>query len=84
MIQSAAYDLIKQEGILEGEVRNKRQAVCDVLEERFNFVPPNILKMLNQIEEIRALETLLRKAVKVEDLAAFHELMQQALTLAKP
>jgi hypothetical protein len=84
MIQSYAYDIIKQEGIREGiqigELSRTRRAICDVLEARFELVPENVLDKINHIETIQSLEELLRKAVKVKDLPTFSQLIEQVLT----
>lgn len=47
MIQSHAYDIIKQEGIQQGvqqgELTSTRRAICTALEARFTVVPGNVL-----------------------------------------
>ncbi len=92
MIQSYAYDIIKQEGIKEGlqqgiqqgiqqeKLQSKREAVCGVLEARFDVVPINVLDMIHSIEMVPALEDLLRKAITVEDLPTFVKILQAVLT----
>jgi len=88
MIQSYAYDIIKQEGIQEGiqlgvqqeRLHSKRKAICDVLEARFGLVSDNVLDMINHIETIRALEKLLIKSAVVEDLPTFSKFIEKVLT----
>jgi hypothetical protein len=90
MIQSYAYDIIKQEGIKEGvqigiqqeKLHSKRESVCTALEARFEAVPTNVLDMVNSIETIPALDELHRKAITVKDLPTFVRLLQTVLTPA--
>lgn len=86
MIQSYAYDIIKEEGFKEGvqqeKLHSRRQAICDVLEARFDLVPANVLDMINHIEIVPALEELHRKAVTVKDLSTFNQILHTILTPA--
>lgn len=43
MIESYGYELIKREGYEEGIIENAREMVLDVLSERFNIVPEEVL-----------------------------------------
>jgi predicted transposase YdaD len=95
MIQSAAYDMIKQEGFDEGIQRGNQQgfqrgmqhgqlerakkAVADALEARLNIVPLDVVTALKPIEDVQILEELHRKAVTVEDMQEFRSLLQQIL-----
>jgi hypothetical protein len=87
MIQSATYELIKQEGIAEGiqqgiqqeQVNSRRKAVCDVLEVHLGLVPLDVMKTLKRIDDAQILEELLRKAVTVNDMQEFRDLLKQVL-----
>lgn len=95
MIESAAYDLIKQEGIREGiregiqegiregiregMLRKSREAVLEVLEARFDLVPRSIRTAIDGIDDAATLKTLHRKAITVESLDHFRQLMDQIL-----
>jgi hypothetical protein len=87
MIESAAYDLIKQEGvqegiqegIQEGMLRKSREAVLEVLEARFDFVPRSISSVIGAIDDPVTLKTLLRKAIIVESLDHFRQLVDEIL-----
>ncbi len=88
MIQSAAYDIIKQEGFEEGKlqerIESRRKAICDVLETRLNVVPLDVLRELKGIEEARILEELLRKAAMVSNLQAFRDVLKEILEPVSP
>jgi hypothetical protein len=91
MIESAAYDLIKQEGLQEGlqkglqeglevgMLRKSKEAVIEILEARFDLVPRSISTAINAIEDLVSLKALLRKAATVESLDRFNQLMHEIL-----
>jgi len=84
MIESYAYDIIKQEGFEEGmqqgKLRSAREVIFSVLEARFELVPENIIHAINQIDTIEVLDQLHRRAVKVRDLHTFSQIIQTILT----
>jgi flagellar biosynthesis/type III secretory pathway protein FliH len=83
MIQSYAYDIIKQEGFDEGmqqgQMEHAKKAIADVLEARLNVVPLDIITALKPLEDVQILEELHRKAVIVKDIQEFRALLQQIL-----
>ncbi|MCP4396240.1 MAG: hypothetical protein GY801_02870 [bacterium] len=90
MIQSAAYDIIKQEGFEEGKqqgiqqgrqqmLQSQRKAIREVLETRLGIVPLDVVKEIKTIEETGILEELLRKAAMVSDIQAFRDVLRQIL-----
>jgi predicted transposase YdaD len=82
MIESAAYDIIKQEGRQEGRQEGKteeaREGILDTLEARFEVVPESIARGLRGIEELGVLKALRRSSVKVGTLDEFKELLRKA------
>jgi predicted transposase YdaD len=86
MIESAAYDIIKQEGLQEGMQRGLRQGmiqeaqegILDNLEARFDVVPESIAKEIRGIEELGVLKALRRSSVKVAGLDEFRALLKKA------
>ncbi|MCP4400559.1 MAG: hypothetical protein GY801_25070 [bacterium] len=84
MIQSAAYDIIKQDGIEQGMQQSHRKAIREVLETCLDIVPLDIIRTLKTIEDTEILEELFRKALTVEDLQAFHAIMTQILEPVSP
>ncbi len=87
MIESAAYDLIKEEGYKEGMQKGmhqgvldqSRQGVIDALEARFELVPRSIAAIIQEIDEPAVLKALLRKAVTIDSLDSFRELLGKVL-----
>ena len=83
MIQSAAYEIIKQEGIQQGmlqeQFRSRRNAIGDVLEVRLGLVPLDVIQKLKAIKDIQVLDELHRKAVIVQDMHEFRTIMKQIL-----
>ncbi len=88
MIQSAAYDIIKQEGFEEGMQQGMRQsqrkAIREVLEARLGIVPLDIIRALKLIEDTEILGELHRKALVVDDLQAFQSIMTQLMEPLPP
>jgi hypothetical protein len=83
MIESAAYDLIKEEGYKEGMqkgvVDQSRQGVIDALEARFELVPRSIAAIIEEIDEPAVLKVLLKKAVTIDSLDSFRQLLNKDL-----
>ena len=91
MIQSAAYDIIKQEGFEEGKqqgiqqgLQRQRKAIAEVLEVRLSIVPLSLVKALKTIDDTDILEELHRKALTVETLQAFQDMLTQILEPVPP
>ncbi len=80
MIESAAYDIIKKEGIQEGiregiregiqdgMILGAREMLLDVIEARFEKTPDDISAMVNRISDRKILKMLLNQAVTCADL----------------
>ena len=91
MIESAAYDLIKeegykegmqqgmQEGMQEGMQQGIRQGVIDALEARFELVPDSVAAIIQEIDEPAVLKALLKKAVTIDSLDSFRQLLNKVL-----
>lgn len=75
MIESAAYELIKQEGfqqgIQQGQLTASKDALMDLLMERFDIVPPHIIQAVNAIDNLHLLKMLRKKALKVPNIESF-------------
>ena len=84
MIESAAYDIIKEEGIKEGLqqgiLQNARQDVVEILEVRFEIAPASIAKTINEIDDLSVLKMLLKKAATVDSLEEFKEVMERVMS----
>jgi len=68
MRESTSYQLIVEEGELKGE----RRALLLLGSQQFGEPPPNVLAVLNSIENVRTLEALL---AKVLDVSTWSELL---------
>ncbi len=82
MIESAAYDVIKQEGVSEGlqqgKIQEAQEAILDNLEARFEIVPESMAKEVQGIAELGVLKALHRGSVKVATLDEFKALLKKA------
>nr|WP_263012897.1 transposase [Ancylothrix sp. D3o] len=63
-------------GRQEGTLRTARESVLEVLEVRFNEVPPALRTLINQIEDISRLKQLLISAISIDSLADFQQIME--------
>jgi len=85
MKESYAYEIIKKEGfeegfgegIQKGELARARKAVIEVLEVNLAFVPLDVVRKLNMINDIHILETLIKKAVKTANVDEFKEVLNK-------
>jgi len=77
MIESAAYDIIKQEGIKEGfqggMVRDAREMLIEVLKAKFKMVPKDLVYKINQMDDRGQLKKLVRQAVVCDSVEVFME-----------
>jgi hypothetical protein len=82
MIESAAYDIIKQDGIRLGLQQGKstalKEALMEVLTERFPVVPSSIIQVIDGIDNLFVLKSLIRIALKTPSLEAFRKDLESA------
>ena len=86
MIESAAYDVIKQEGLSEGlqqglqqgKIQEAQEAGLDNIEARFEIVPESMAKEVQGIDDLGVLKALHRGSVKVATLDDFKALLKKA------
>jgi flagellar biosynthesis/type III secretory pathway protein FliH len=99
MIESAAYDLIKEEGFKEGMQKGMqqgmeqgmqqgmrqgmRQGLIDALEARFELVSRSIAAIIQEIDEPTVLKALHKKSVTIDSLDSFREALGKVLDQAK-
>lgn len=67
-----------QRGMEQGSLRTARADVIEVLEIRFEVVPPEVIEAVNQIEDTSVLKQLLRQAIAIPSIAEFKQLLEQA------
>ena len=63
----------------EAIIVNTRENILDILSERFDFVPKDIREQLEALNDTEILNELVRKAVRIETLEEFKELLEKAL-----
>ena len=90
MIESAAYDVIKQEGLQQGlseglrqglrqgKIQEAQEAILDNIEARFEIVPESMAKEVQGIDDLGVLKALHRGSVKVATLDEFKALLKKA------
>ena len=64
-----------KKGMEKGELKRAERDVLEVLEIRFDLVHKETIKALKKIKEVEILESLHKKAVKVESLDDFDEIL---------
>lgn len=69
---------IKQ-GIEQGILQKAREAVIEVLEIRFEFVPEALVEAINTLDDVGILKTLHKQAVIVESIEQFTQDMDNLL-----
>jgi hypothetical protein len=83
MIESAAYDVIRQEGIqqgmLQGMLQDARESILDNLEVRFGLVPSAVADNVNTLDQLVVLKALRRKSAVVQTLDEFKNALAQAV-----
>ena len=67
MIESAAYDIIKQDGIEEGMrkgmILEAQEMLIEVIQTRFETVPDEVAEMVAKISDRNTLKELHRQAI---------------------
>jgi len=76
MIESPAYEIIKEEGIREGLQQGIRQMLLETLEVKFETVPLRLMRQINEIQDTEALKMLHRQALKSSSIEEFQEKMR--------
>ncbi len=83
MIESAAYDIIKQEGIqqgiqqgvllgsTQGKVEAMREHLIDLLTVRFGAPPKRLIQQVMAIQELPILQALWKQAMTASSMRSF-------------
>ena len=75
MLESPVYREILEEGKAMGQEVRLREDVLEALEVRFGMVPYEVEEQVHRIRGRKTLEGLHRKAILVENLEAFAEVL---------
>ena len=81
MIQSVAYEIIKEEGIREGIKEGKiqgiiegfQQSLLEALETKFDAIPMRLVKAIKDITDIETLRILQHQAIKCNSVEEFSQ-----------
>ena len=83
MIESPAYEIIKEEGIKEGlqqgMLEDAREMVLRAFGVRFKVVPPDIEEKVRSIPSRTTLTLLLERAITCKDPDEFREALKMAM-----
>lgn len=60
-------------GELQGRLENAREAVIEVLKTRFEVVPQSMVEVINELNDLSVLKSLLRQAITIASLSEFQE-----------
>jgi len=80
MIESVAYDLIKEEWIKEGTLETTRRDILEVLEERFGVVPVRFVENVKAIGSDFVLRGLLRQSVRCDSFEEFESILKRVMS----
>ena len=69
-----------QQGLQEGFQIARREIVLEVLNDRFNPVPPAVTERINQISDLATLKQLLKRGISIGSLAEFEQVLESMLT----
>ncbi|MBF0121609.1 MAG: Rpn family recombination-promoting nuclease/putative transposase [Desulfobacterales bacterium] len=69
----------EERGFQKGAIQEAKELVLEALETRFDIIHRSIVEKIEQIGNTMILKSLLKKAIKAENLAQFEMLMNQAL-----
>jgi vacuolar-type H+-ATPase subunit F/Vma7 len=61
-------------GELQGRLETAREAVIEVLETRFEVVPQSMVEVINELNDLSVLKSLLRQAATIASLSEFRNL----------
>ena len=67
-------------GRQQGRQFARREMVLEVLNDRFNPVPPAVTERINQISDLATLKQLLKRGISIGSLAEFEEVLESMRT----
>ncbi|MCT7964542.1 transposase, partial [Laspinema sp. D1] len=72
---SPMEELIQEEAMEQGILKNQRENILDLLQVRFGEVPQSVVEAVNRLEDITILKQLHRQTISVGFLAEFEQLL---------
>jgi predicted transposase/invertase (TIGR01784 family) len=79
-IMPTIADTLIEQGIQQGIIQNAQEVVLDNLEVRFQNVPEAIVQAIHAIKEPAILKILRRKAIQVQSIEEFEQILEMMLT----
>jgi ABC-type Zn uptake system ZnuABC Zn-binding protein ZnuA len=73
MIESAAYDINKRDGIQEGQILNAREMLIEAIQARFDHVPADISAMVERISDRDILKLMLKQTITAKSIDALRK-----------
>lgn len=68
------------EGLQEGILRTLREDTIAILDVRFSEVTPEVIEVINTIENVPVLKQLLRQAIAIPSIEEFQQVVKQVLS----
>ncbi|MEP0851417.1 MULTISPECIES: hypothetical protein [Cyanophyceae] len=65
-----------QGGELQGRLETAREFIIELLETRFEVVPQSIVEVINEIDDLSLIKSLLRQAATIASLSEFQEFIK--------
>lgn len=72
------FSRIELRAMQRGMLQTARENVLEVLEVRFEVMPPEVIEVVNQIEDTSILKQLFRQAIAIPSIEEFQQLLAQA------
>ena len=66
--------LATEQGLEQGQIRNARANVVEILAMRFRSVPPELIDQINALDDLQQLTWLLKQSVTIGTLEEFERL----------
>ncbi|MCD6507556.1 hypothetical protein J7M22_13150 [Candidatus Poribacteria bacterium] len=77
MIESPAYEIIKEEGLQQGMLEDAREMVLEALSVKFGVLPLDLIQRIKSIQVREILKQLHRTAVIARDLDQFRRELEK-------
>lgn len=69
----------RQQGRQQGIIQTSRKSLLEVLDTRFQQIPQSLKQLIQSIDDVEILSKYLRKAILVESLEIFEQLLQNSV-----
>ncbi|EDN69703.1 conserved hypothetical protein [Beggiatoa sp. PS] len=83
LMDTVAGQQVHNIGHQKGVIETVREAIFEILVERFGIVPNDMMKLINTISVQETLKQLLRQAIRCSNLEGFKEMLLKAMPPSK-